>query len=160
MIRVKKYDLDFVKNNIDEIKRQTILNARKLFEEARLLGSHGHGSRALFLLIAALEELAKFSILDQDFLDENQLSRATSHNLKVDEIVKILSGAFGLNLDKKDTSWTKDNRIVEMREDVLYVRLKPHPTGKNYPLYPKEDYWGKRSWRLFSLISEVLKNYE
>lgn len=159
LIIMKKYDLDFVQKNLPRIKRYAIANAKRLYKEATILFINRCHCRALFLYIVALEELAKYSILSTKPLHEEVLARAVNHKMKCDELVKVINTYFLKNYKKKDIEYLKNNRLVELREDSLYVRLKSREKdGKGYPPYPRNSYCLKRLIVIRSTAMGILKH--
>lgn len=156
---MEKYDLNFVQKNLPRIKKCAIANARRLYNEATILFGNRCHCRALFLYIAALEELAKYSILSSKQLDEIVLDRAVNHKMKCDELVKVINICFHKSYKKKDIELLKNDRVVELREDSLYVRLKRREKdSKGYPLYPKDSYCLKRIAAARSIAMGILNN--
>lgn len=158
---MKKTEVDFVKRNISVLVNKSFENAEKLFGDSRILREKQSFCSSVFLSISALEELAKWHFLNQDKVDFTKLEKITNHNFKIDEILEILKEITGNpQFKKEDSAWLKNNRIKEMREDVLYVRLEPRKNDNDYPLFPDEKYWQKRAKAMIGLIEIVFKHFK
>lgn len=158
---MEKTEVDFVKNNISVLVNKSFENAEKLFGCSKTLRDEQSFCSSVFLSISALEELAKWHFLNQCKVDFTKLEKITNHNFKVDEILKIFKKITGNSqLKKEDSAWLKNNRIKEMREDVLYVRLKPRKNDNNYAFFPDEKYWQKRAKAMIRLIEIVFKHFK
>lgn len=156
-----KTDKAFVKNNIRDLLNKSFANAEKLFSDAKILKEKQSFCSSLFYSISALEELAKWHFLNQNNTDFINLERITNHDFKVNEILKIFQEITNdPQLKKEDYDWLRNNRIKEMREDVLYVRLKPRGNDKNYPIYPKEEYYRKRAKAIIILLESIFEYYK
>lgn len=156
-----KTNRDFVQNNTNGLIKKSFINSSKHFEVAKLLRTEQYFSMSLFHSITAFEELSKWHFLNQDSVDFTKLEKITDHNFKINEILKIFKEITNNpQFIKEDSAWLKNNRIKEMREDVLYVRLKPRENDKNYPIFPEEKYWQKRAKAMIGLIEIIFKHFK
>lgn len=156
-----KTDKNFVEENKLELIKKTFENAKRLFCDAKELRGKQHFCSSLFLSISSLEELAKWHFLNQNNINLTKLETITNHNFKTEEILKIFNETtYNLQLKKEDSSWLKNNRIKEIREDVLYVRLKQRENDKNYPIFPEEKYWQKRAKAIVNLLEGIFGYYK
>lgn len=154
-----KTDESFIKNNLKELINKAFENSKRLLEGAKILKEKQHFCSSLFLSISALEELAKWHFLKQDNVNFDNLEKITTHSFKIDEIVKIFKEITNNSQFKKeDSDWLKKYRILEMRQDVLYVRLRLRNNDKKYPIFPKEGYWQKRAKAMMNLLSIIYRN--
>ena len=157
----KKIDTKYVMKNKLLIEKESVENAKRLFEEAIILKEHQKFCRALFLAIASLEEIAKASLVKNvDDKIPASFNAIVNHKMKLDEIVQLVNRAYKTSIKKEDIPWAKDNRLMEMREDVIYRRLRLHKKDKEYPMFPKEDYWQKRAKAILKKVENVLETYE
>jgi AbiV family abortive infection protein len=158
---MKKTDESFVRNNIKDLINKSFSNAERHFEIAKILRSKQNFCSSLFHSISALEELAKWHFLNQDNVDFTRLEKITNHNFKTDEILEIFKEISNDPQFKKENSaWLKNNRIKEMREDVLYVRLRERNGDKKYPIFPDEKYWQKRAKAIINLLEVVFGHFK
>lgn len=157
---MSKVEKRFVKSNLIELKNKSFKNAERLFKDAKILRSKQSFCSSLFLLITALEELTKYHLLKQNNIDFSQVDKITNHNFKVSKMLEIFKEiSSNPRLKKEDSVWLKDNRIKEMREDGLYVRLSSRRKDKNYPLFPNEEYWQKRAKAMIILLEAIFKYF-
>jgi len=154
-----KINEEFVRENKDDLICESFQNAERLFEDAKTLKEKKSFCSSLFLAISALEELAKWHFLQKgEFI---QLSRLCDHNFKIEQMLKIFREVIGnQNLQKEDSAWLKNNRIKEMREDVLYVRLNMRGGDKAYPIFPDETYWQKRAKAMINLLENIFRHFK
>ena len=153
---MKKVDKNFVCQNKKGLVEKTFQNAKRLFSDAKVLRERQSFSSSLFLSISALEELAKWHFLQKE--DYEQLGKICDHKFKLETILEIFREVSGnQKLQKEDSAWLRNNRLKEMREDVLYVRLCFH-TDQTYPVFPDEKYWQKRAKAIIQLL-EIIFNY-
>ncbi|KKS42804.1 MAG: hypothetical protein UV05_C0036G0008 [candidate division CPR1 bacterium GW2011_GWA2_42_17] len=158
---MKKTDENFVKNNIQYLISKSFQNSERLFRVAKILRSKQSFCSSLLFSISALEELAKWHFLNQGTIDYTKLEKITDHNFKIDEMLKIFKEITNNSrLKKEDSAWLTNNRIKEMREDVLYVRLKERNGDKKYPIFPDEKYWQKRAKAIINLLEIIFKHYK
>ena len=153
-----KTDSNFVQTNIQKLVKRSFTNAERHFEIAKILRSKQSFCSSLFHSISALEELAKWHFLNQRSVDYANLEKITDHNFKIEEILKIFQEITNNpQFKKEDSAWLKNNRIKEIREDVLYVRLKERNGNKKYPIFPDEKYWQKRAKAILNLLELVFR---
>ncbi|MCX6737068.1 MAG: AbiV family abortive infection protein [Candidatus Parcubacteria bacterium] len=156
-----KIDKIFVSNNIENLINESFKNSERLFADAKILRKNQSFCSSLFLSISALEELSKWHFLKQNNVDLTKLEKITNHNFKIDEILEMFKETNNNPLLKKEGSaWLKNNRIKEMREDVLYVRLKERDGDKKYPIFPDEKYWQKRSKAMIKRFKTIFDFYK
>jgi AbiV family abortive infection protein len=147
-----KTESDFVKNNIPDLINKSFQNAKRLFEAAKILRSKGIFGPSLFLSISALEELAKWYFLKQPSVDYSKLESITNHYFKVDIILKIFQEIVNNpQLKKQDSDWLKNNRIKEIREEVLYIKLKPGNNILN---------WQSRAKQMIKILEIIFNHYK
>lgn len=158
---MSKSDKNFVSNNIKSLTNKSFKNSERLFADAKILRNNQSFCSSLFLSISALEELAKWHFLNQNIVDFTKLEKITNHDFKIDEIFKIFKEITNSpQFKKEDSAWLKNNRIKEMREDVLYVRLKERNGDKKYPIFPDEKYWQKRAKAMINLLEVVFGHFK
>jgi len=159
----QKIDPNYVIKNRLQIKEKSIKNAKEMLSEAIILRKHGKFCRALFLIITSLEELAKASlVVNIDSRIPDSFNTLVDHKMKLDEIVKLVNKTYKTNIKKEDIIWARNNRLLEMREDVIYTRLKPKlkKDGKEdneYPMFPKNGYWQKRAKSFLKKLENIIK---
>jgi len=156
-----KTDENFVKNNIQDLINKCFQNTERLFEVAKILRGKQSFCSSLFFSISALEELAKWHFLNQNNnVDFTNLKKITDHDFKIDEILEIFKEITNNpQFKKEDSDWLRNNRIKEMREDVLYVRLKKRNGNEKYPIFPDEKYWQKRAKQMIKLLEIIINHY-
>lgn len=158
---MEKTDKNFVENNLKKLISNSFRNAERLFFVAKILRDKQNFYSSLFHSISALEELAKWHFLKQKDVNFIQLEKITNHNFKTDEILKIFKEITGNSqLKKEDSVWLKNNRIKEMREDVLYIRLKERDSDHQYPTFPDEKYWQERAKSMINLLEEIFRYFK
>jgi len=155
-----KTDENFVKNNIQDLINKSFQNTERLFEVAKILRGKQSFCSSLFFSISALEELVKWHFLNQNNVDFTKLKKITDHDFKIDKMLKIFKKITNdPQFKKEDSAWLKNNRIKEMREDVLYVRLKKRNGNIKYPIFPDEGYWQKRAKQMIILLEIIINHY-
>lgn len=156
-----KTDKNFVQNNLNFLIEKSFQNAERLFGDAKILRNERSFCSSLFLSISALEELAKWNFLKQENIDYSKLKEITDHKNKINEILKIfIEITKNPKFKKEDSDWLKGDRIKEMREDVLYIRLNMQNSDKNHPIFPDEKYWQKRAKAMINLLGVVFGHFE
>lgn len=146
-----KIDKSFVKKEYLLLAMNCVSNARQLRQEAKILIASKLYPRAFFLSFTALEELAKAILLIKNESSTDKFSNLIKHELKIGEIIKIIEKYHGKKFTESDKEEVK-KRIIQMREDTLYTRLKPTPDDK---YKPDNLYWRKRAIS----FSKYLDNY-
>ena len=134
-----KIDRKFIISNKTVIVRHCFINALCLRREAGILMDKNAHARAHFLIIAALEEIAKAVMIMNKEIETKGFKSLVDHKSKALEIVKIIANYFKYNLTE-DAKKEMSSRIVRMREDALYTRLKPTPENQ---FRPDDKYWEK-----------------
>jgi AbiV family abortive infection protein len=156
-----KTDGSFVRSNLNALAKGSFKNAGRLFEDAKTLRRNGSFCSSLFLSISVLEELAKWNFLKNKNINYSKLEEITNHKNKINEILKIFIEITNNPKFKKDDSdWLKCDRIKEMREDVLYVRLNMQNSDKNYPIFPDEKYWQRRAKAMINLLEVIFRHFK
>lgn len=138
---MNKVDKKFVISNKLPIVRCCFLNTLLLRKEAGILMKNGSYARAHFLIITALEEVAKATMIMGKKIETKSFQDLIDHKFKTIEIVKIIAKYFKYKLTE-DEKRKMSSRIIRMREDALYTRLKPTPKDQ---FMPDDRYWRKRA---------------
>jgi len=152
MKKDKKVDKNFVRNNKELIISSSIENAKRLYNDAKLLMDNKSYATAHGRIIEALEELAKASLLKKD--NFSALEDLASHNKKAIEIMNLSAQCYQIPiLSQEKIKWAQQ-RIPQMREDSTYTRLKPTRGNK---IKPDNNYWRKKAKALFRFLQDILE---
>lgn len=150
----KDIDANFIASKKTAIMSNCFKNSLLLTREAKILMKERAYARAHFLIITALEELAKATMLV--FLDNTSQTEdfrgLISHKLKAVKIIEIItkySNQRFTDIDKEKLSF----RIVKMREDTLYTRLKPTQEDQ---FMPDNNYWEKRAIIFYEYLNKYI----
>ncbi len=151
---MKKIDKAFVLNNNLLLAVECLRNAKELKQESQNLRARGAFARAYFLAYTGLEESAKAILLVQSNLNLIKINALVDHKMKIAEIIKIIEIYLQITFPLKDKS-IMGERIMQMREDSLYTRLKPTPKEK---YCPDNEYWQKRAKSFISYLDKYLSD--
>jgi len=155
MVDPKKINKEFIEKNKNLIISASVDNAKRLYNDAKLLMDNKSYATAHGRIIEALEELAKASLLKKD--NFSALKNLANHNKKAIEIMNLSAQCYQIpTLSQGKVKWAQE-RIPQMREDSTYVRLKPTRDNK---IKPDNTYWRKRAKSFFNFLKDILEKME
>jgi AbiV family abortive infection protein len=149
-----KIDGKFIISKKLSIIRSCFINALLLKREAEILMDNSAYARAHFLIITALEEIAKAAMIIDKNIETEKFRDLIDHKLKAIEIVEIIT-KYSKFKPTEDEKRIMGSRITRMREDALYTRLKP--TQKDQFL-PDDKYWKKRAITFCNYLDKHIAN--
>ncbi len=149
---MNKVNGKFIISKKSSIVTSCFKNALLLRWEAGILMKSDVGAyaRAHFLIITALEELAKGKMIVNSKTEEENFQSLVDHKLKAIEIVEIIT-KYSEFKPTENEKREMGLRITKMREDALYTRLKPTPKDQ---FMPDNKYWKKRAVAFCSYLDK------